>query len=71
MARPRDRELERLWEQRLLRDSASGLSVAGFRAREVVGSSAFSSWRRRLASESPSPSCPFREPRVSSYGDTR
>ena len=34
MARPKDPELERLWRQRLPRQSTSGLSIAEFCSRE-------------------------------------
>jgi hypothetical protein len=52
MARPKDPNLERLWQQRLLRQSISGLSISAFCAQEGVSSTSFQSWKRRLAARS-------------------
>jgi hypothetical protein len=52
MARPKDPNLERLWQQRLQRQSTSGLSIFAFCAREGVSSTSFQSWKRRLAARS-------------------
>jgi len=49
MARPKDPDLEMLWRQRCQRQTASGLSVTAFCAREGVSDAAFYSWKRRLA----------------------
>jgi hypothetical protein len=50
MPRPKDPELERLWRQRLLRHSTSGLSISEFCSRAGVPDSSFYYWKRRLAS---------------------
>jgi hypothetical protein len=52
MARPKDPELERLWRQRLLRHSTSGLSITKFCSRAGVPCSSFYYWKRRLAAGS-------------------
>jgi hypothetical protein len=52
MARPKDPELERLWRQRLLRHSTSGLSITEFCSRAGVPCSSFYYWKRRLAAGS-------------------
>jgi hypothetical protein len=52
MARLKDPNLERVWRQRLQRQTASGLSIAAFCAREGVSSASFHSWKRRLAAAS-------------------
>jgi hypothetical protein len=49
MARPKDPDLERLWRERLRRQSQSGLPVAAFCAREGVSPAAFYYWKRSLA----------------------
>jgi hypothetical protein len=49
MARPKDRDLERLWRQRFQRHFTGGLSVMAFCAREGVSSATFYYWKRRLA----------------------
>ena len=49
MARPKDPNLERLWRQRLQRQSTSGLSISAFCAQEGVSSTSFQTWKRRLA----------------------
>jgi len=49
MARPKDPDLERLWQQRLRRQAARGLSVAAFCSREGVTVAQFYYWKRRLA----------------------
>lgn len=51
MARPKDRERERLWTQRLRQHAASGLSVTQFCVRAGVACSAFYYWKRRIAAE--------------------
>jgi len=59
MARPKDPELERLWRQRLLRHSTSGLSITEFCSRADVPCSSFYYWKRRLAAGSrPTPRRP-------------
>jgi hypothetical protein len=59
MARPKDPELERLWRQRLLRHSTSGLSITEFCSRAGVPCSSFYYWKRRLATGSrPTPRRP-------------
>jgi hypothetical protein len=59
MARPKDPELERLWRQRLLRHSTSGLSITEFCSRAGVPCSSFYYWKRRLAAGSrPTPRRP-------------
>ncbi len=59
MARPKDPELERLWRQRLLRHSTSGLSITEFCSRAGVPCSSFYYWKRRLAAGSrPTPPHP-------------
>lgn len=52
MARPKDPNLERLWQQRLQRQSNSGLSISAFCAQEGVSSTSFQTWKRRLAARS-------------------
>jgi hypothetical protein len=52
MARPKDPDLERAWRQRLQRQSASGLSISAFCAREGVSCASFQAWKRRLAARS-------------------
>ena len=52
MARPKDPNLERLWRQRLQRQSTSGLSISAFCAREGISCSSFQAWKRRLAARS-------------------
>ena len=52
MARPKDPNLERVWRQRLLRQTASGLSIPVFCAREGVSSASFHAWKRRLTTRS-------------------
>ena len=52
MPRPKDPGLERLWRQRLLRHSTSGLSISEFCSRAGVPESAFYYWKRRLAAGS-------------------
>ena len=49
MPRPKDPNLERLWQQRLQRQSTSGLSISAFCAQEGVSSTSFQTWKRRLA----------------------
>jgi hypothetical protein len=59
MPRPRDPELERLWRQRFLRHSTSGLSITEFCVRAGVPCSSFYYWKRRLAAGSrPTPRHP-------------
>ena len=50
MARPKDPERERLWNERLLRHSTSGLSITEFRSRAGVPCSSFYYQNRRLTS---------------------
>jgi hypothetical protein len=57
MARPKDPNLERVWRQRLHRQSISGLSISAFCATEGVSPTSFQSWKRRLAAR-PLPSRP-------------
>jgi hypothetical protein len=52
MARPKDPHLERVWRQRLLRQTSSGLSIPAFCAREGVSSASFHAWKRRLTARS-------------------
>jgi hypothetical protein len=52
MARPKDPDLERLWRQRLRRQTSSGLSIPAFCAREGVSSASFHAWKRRLTTRS-------------------
>jgi hypothetical protein len=52
MARPKDPDLERAWQQHLQRQSSSGLSISEFCAREGVSYSSFQAWKRRLAARS-------------------
>jgi hypothetical protein len=52
MARPKDPNLERIWRQRLQRQSNSGLSISAFCAQEGVSSTSFQAWKRRLAARS-------------------
>jgi hypothetical protein len=52
MARPKDPHLERIWRQRLLRQTSSGLSIPAFCAREGVSSASFHFWKRRLTARS-------------------
>jgi hypothetical protein len=52
MARPKDPHLERVWRQRLQRQTLSGLSIPAFCAREGVSSASFHSWKRRLTAPS-------------------
>jgi hypothetical protein len=52
VARPKDPNLERLWRQRLQRQSTSGLSISAFCAQEGVSSTSFQAWKRRLAARS-------------------
>jgi hypothetical protein len=49
MARHKDPNLERLWRQRLRRQSITGLSVAAFCSREGVTLASFYYWKRRLS----------------------
>src|SRR5271166_3669858 len=59
MARPKDPDLERLWRQRLLRHSTSGLSITEFCSRAGVPCSSFYYWKRRRAAGSrPTPRHP-------------
>ena len=56
--RPRSRAATReLWLERLARFPAAGLTVAQFCAIEAVSVPTFYFWKRRLASEAPSPHC--------------
>jgi hypothetical protein len=48
MARPKDPELDRVWRQRIQRQSASGLSVAAFCRREGISARLFYAWNDRL-----------------------
>jgi hypothetical protein len=48
MARPKNPDLERLWQHRLRRKLASGLPVAAFCSREGVSVAGYSYWKRRL-----------------------
>ena len=48
MARPKDPNLERVWRQRLQRQTSSGLSIPAFCSREGVSSASFHAWKRRL-----------------------
>lgn len=48
MARPKDPDLERAWQQRLRRHSTSGLSISAFCAREGISAASFYAWKRRL-----------------------
>lgn len=52
MARPKDPNLERLWQQRLQRQSISGLSISAFCAQEDVSLTSFQTWKRRLTARS-------------------
>jgi hypothetical protein len=52
MARPKDPNLERVWRQRLQRQTSSHLSIPEFCAREGVSCSSFHAWKRRLAARS-------------------
>ena len=52
MARPKDPDLERAWQQRLQRQTSSGLSIPEFCAREGVSCSSFNAWKRRLTARS-------------------
>ena len=52
MARPKDPNLEHLWQQRLQRQSTSGLSISAFCALEGVSSTSFQAWKRRLTARS-------------------
>ncbi len=52
MARPKDRNLELAWRQRLRRQTSSGLSISAFCAREGVSTVAFYAWKRRLTPKS-------------------
>lgn len=52
MARPKDPNLERVWRQRLQRQTSSGLSIPAFCAREGVSSASFHAWKRRLTTRS-------------------
>ena len=54
MTRPKDPELERLWRQRFLQHSSSGLSITEFCSRAGLPCSSFYYWKRRLAA-APSP----------------
>ena len=53
MARPKDPDLERIWRQRLQRQTTSGLSIPTFCAREGVSSASFHAWKRRLTAPPP------------------
>ena len=61
MPRPKDPNLERLWQQRLQRQSTSGLSISAFCAQEGVSLTSFQTWKRRLAARSlpPRPQLPL------------
>ena len=61
MARPKDPDLERRWQQRVHRQATGGLTIAAFCAREGVSTTAFHAWKRRLAVRSlfPSPRPPL------------
>jgi hypothetical protein len=52
MSRPKDPNLEHAWRQRLQRQSASGLSIAAFCAREGVSCASFHAWKRTLGARS-------------------
>jgi hypothetical protein len=52
MARPRDPNLDRTWQQRIQRQSVSGLSIAAFCRRERVSARLFYAWRGRLKARS-------------------
>jgi hypothetical protein len=52
MARPKDPNLERVWRQRLQRQTSSRLSIPEFCAREGVSCSSFHAWKRRLSARS-------------------
>jgi transposase-like protein len=52
MARPRDPNLDRVWRQRIQRQSASGLSIAAFCRREGLSARLFYAWRKRLEARS-------------------
>jgi transposase-like protein len=52
MARPLDPNLDRIWRQRIRRQTASGLSIAAFCRREGVSAGLFYAWRRRLKARS-------------------
>jgi hypothetical protein len=52
MARPKDPNLERVWRQRLQRQSTRGLSISAFGALEGVSSTSFQAWKRRLTARS-------------------
>jgi hypothetical protein len=52
MARPKDPTLERVWRQRLQRQSTSGLSISAFCAQEGFSCTSFQTWKRRFATRS-------------------
>ena len=59
MARPRDPNLDRTWQQRIQRHSASGLSIAAFCRREGLSPRLFYAWTGRLKARSaPKPAKP-------------
>jgi hypothetical protein len=52
MARPKDPDLERVWRQRLQRQTSSGLTIPEFCARQGLSCSSFYAWKRRLTARS-------------------